>query len=41
LKKLKRLSIFGRYSKKIIEDAAKRLKGGDRWETTIPLFKGF
>ncbi len=28
LEKLESLSIFGRYSKKIIEDAAKRLKGG-------------
>ena len=27
IEKLERLSIFGRYSKKIIEDAAKRLKG--------------
>jgi hypothetical protein len=25
---LEKLSIYGRYSKKIIEDAAKRLKGG-------------
>ena len=29
IEKLERLSIFGRYNKKIIEDAAKRLKGGN------------
>jgi len=29
IEKLERLSIYGRYSKKIIEDAAKRLKGGN------------
>jgi len=29
IEKLGRLSILGRYSKKIIEDAGKRLKGGN------------
>ena len=29
IEKLERLSICGRYNKKIIEDAAKRLKGGN------------
>ena len=29
MEKLEKLSIYGRYSRKIIEDATKRLKGGD------------
>jgi hypothetical protein len=29
IEKLEKLSVFGRYSKRIIEDAAKRLKGGN------------
>ena len=29
IEKLNRLSIYGRYNKKIIEDAGKRLKGGN------------
>lgn len=31
LTKLEKLSVYGRYSKKIIEDATQRLKGGNRW----------
>jgi hypothetical protein len=27
--KLEKLSLYGRYSKRILEDAAKRLKGGE------------
>jgi len=31
LEKLEKLSTYGRYNKKIIEDATKHLKGGNRW----------